>query len=390
MSKKVGLAIVTYTINYGSYLQAFATQYAIRKLGYDTEIINIDSVIRDVSRARKKYFFRQLLNFAEVKSYFGIVGSIIQKRINPKYKAYYGQREAAFSRFHDEFFSIGPVCDSWGGLYKHSRGFDSVVVGSDQLWRPANIAGDFYTLNFVPEEVNKISYATSFGLNEIRSDQRDIATRFLSRIQHLSCREASGARIIKELTAKEAKVVCDPTMLLSKSEWDSFIPQEKIVQGEYIFFYLVGRSKAHREYIRKIAKLTSCKVVGVLHGAGYVRGDEWYVDEYPADVGPFEFLNLIKHAKLVCTDSYHGCVFSIIFQKELLVFKRFSDNDKMSTNSRVTGLLDRFMISDRLVEDYSQVVFKRIDYQMIEERVSDFKNESETYLSSALNREVVQ
>ena len=67
-NKKIGLAIVTYTINYGTYLQAFATQYAIRKLGFDTEIININSVIGDVSKARKKYFLRQLFNFAEVKS----------------------------------------------------------------------------------------------------------------------------------------------------------------------------------------------------------------------------------------------------------------------------------------------------------------------------------
>ena len=68
MSKKIGLAIVTYTINYGTYLQAFATQYAVRKLGYETEIINIDSVISDVSKARTKYFLSRLLDFSEVFS----------------------------------------------------------------------------------------------------------------------------------------------------------------------------------------------------------------------------------------------------------------------------------------------------------------------------------
>ncbi|WP_026497117.1 polysaccharide pyruvyl transferase family protein [Butyrivibrio sp. WCD3002] len=356
MAKKIGLAIVTYTINYGTYLQAFATQYAIRKLGYDTEIININSVISDVSKARKKYFIGQLLNFAEVRSYFGTIGSIIQKKINPSYKKYYGSREKAFAKFHDEHFIIGPVCNSWEGLSDHCKDFDSVVVGSDQLWRPANIAGNFYTLNFVPNDINKISYATSFGLKEIRNNQKEIARAFLSRIQYLSCREESGAEIIKNLTNRQAKVVCDPTMLLSKEDWDSLISQKQIIDGDYILVYLVGENKEHREYIKNIAADESCKIVGVLHGAGYIKGDEKYVDEYPAEVGPFEFLNLIKYAKKVCTDSFHGCVFSIIFEKQLYVFKRFSDANKMSTNSRVTNLLDRFGLGDRLIEEYEKKI----------------------------------
>lgn len=387
MANKIGLAIVTYTINYGTYLQAFATQYAIRKLGFDTEIINIDSVINDVSKARKKYFLKQLFNFAEVKSYIGIVGSIVQKRINSSYKAYYGQREDAFSRFHDEYFSIGPVCDSWKGLSNHCKEFDSVVVGSDQLWRPANIAGDFYTLNFVPDEVNKVSYATSFGLKEIRPYQKEIARDFLSRINYLSCREESGAKIVLDLTNRNAKVVCDPTLLVAEDDWDSLMPPKKIIEGEYIFVYLVGNNKKHREYIKEFAKKQSCKIVGVLHGAGYVRGDENYVDEYPADIGPFDFLNLIKYAKVVFTDSFHGCVFSIIFEKDLLVFKRFSDADKMSTNSRVTNLLERFGLSERLIEDFSNIEFNPIDYRRVKEKLNEFRGESFQYLISALNKE---
>ncbi|WP_295069916.1 polysaccharide pyruvyl transferase family protein [uncultured Fibrobacter sp.] len=386
-NKKIGLAIVTYTINYGTYLQAFATQYAIRKLGFDTEIININSVIGDVSKARKKYFLRQLFNFAEVKSYLGIIGSIIQKKINPSFRKYYAQRENAFARFNKEYFHFGPICDSWKGLSEYCRKFDSVVVGSDQLWRPANIAGNFYTLNFVPEEINKVAYATSFGLSEIRQNQKGIATAFLKRIQHLSCREESGAKIIKELTKRDAKVVCDPTLLVTKDDWNSLIPQNKIIQGDYILAYLVGNKKEHREYIRNLAKKMSCKIVGVLHGAGYVKGDEKFVDEYPADIGPFEFLNLIKNAKCVCTDSFHGCVFSIIFKKNLHVFKRFSDSDKMSTNSRVTNLLRRLQLDERLVEDYSKYNLNGIDYSSVEKLLDSFRNESKNYLINALNAE---
>lgn len=384
MKNKIGLAIVTYTINYGTFLQAFATQTAIRGLGCETEILNIDSVIGDVSRARKKYFLKQIFNIAELKSYRHTISAIVAKKLNKKYRDYMRQREACFRKFSKEHFSIGEKCDSWAGLSKHCEDFSSIVVGSDQLWRPANIAGNFYTLNFVPEHINKISYATSFGLKEIRPNQKDVAAAFLKRIQHLSCREESGTKIIEALTGRKAKVVCDPTLLLKQDDWEKFLPDKPIVDGDYVLVYLLSNNKDHREYVKKLAKETACKVVGVLHGAGYIQGDEHFVDEAPAAVGPFDFLNLIKNAKYVCTDSFHGCVFSTIFQKNFYAFKRFSDKDKMSTNTRVTGLLNRFHLSDRLVENYGEVFLSDIDYTKVNEKVAEFRNDSLSFLTDAL------
>lgn len=382
--KRIGLAIVTYTINYGTFLQAFATQTAIENLGYDTTILNINSVIDDVSKARKRYFIGQLLNYAEVKSYAATVNAIIQKKINPKYKEYYQEREKKFKEFHDKYFKIGPLCDSWEGLRQYCLNFSSIVVGSDQLWRPANIAGNFYTLNFVPDEINKVSYATSFGLKNIRENQKTVATRFLNRIQHLSCREQSGVQIIEDLTHRRAKLVCDPTLLLTKDEWDNYVIDNPIIDGDYILTYLLSNNIEHRKYVRKLAEATGCKVVGVLHGAGYVSGDERFVDEAPKNIGPFEFLNLIKYAKCVCTDSFHGCVFSTIYEKNYYAFKRFSDQDKMSTNTRVTNLLQQLGIRNRLVENFENFDLSPIDYLAVTEKASQFRAESLNYLASSL------
>jgi hypothetical protein len=391
MNKKVGLAIVTYTINYGTFLQAFATQYAVRELGYETEILNINSVIDDVSRARKKYFLKQIFNVAELKSYRHTISAIIAQKLNNKYKTYMSHRENCFKQFNKNNFVIGEKCDSWTGLSAHCNDFSSILVGSDQLWRPANIAGNFYTLNFVPDHVNKISYATSFGLKEIRSNQRNVAAAFLNRIQYLSCREESGTKIIKGLTGRSAKVVCDPTLLLKQNDWNQYLSEKPIIEEDYVLTYLLSNNKKHREYARKLAAQTSCKVVGILHGAGYIKGDEKYVDEAPVDVGPFEFLNLIKHAKYVCTDSFHGCVFSTIFEKNFYAFKRFSDLDKMSTNTRVTGLLNKFELLGRLVEDYDEICLDSIDYSKVNEKVEEFRDHSLDFLTSALkqNNEVI-
>ncbi len=384
MKKKIGLAIVTYTINYGTFLQAFATQTAIKNLGYDTEILNINSVIKDVSRSRKKYFLSQLFNFAEIRSYSHTISAIIARRINKKYRYYILNREKCFAAFHDKFFEIGKKCASWQGLSEYCKQFSSIIVGSDQLWRPANIAGNFYTLNFVPEYINKISYATSFGLNSVRKNQKEAVTNFLNRIQHLSTREESGADIIKSLTGREAKVVCDPTFLLTKEEWEQYMSSTPIIQGNYIFVYLLSDNKEQREYIKNLSKETSLKIVGVLHGAGFIKGDEQFVNEIPRDIGPLEFLNLIKYAHFVCTDSFHGCVFATIFQKDYYAFKRFRETDRMSTNTRVVHLLERLGLQKRLVENYNKIWFEPINYQRVIKKVEDFRKESVKYLLDSL------
>ena len=108
------------------------------------------------------------------------------------------------------------------------------------------------------------------------------------------------------------------------------------------------------------------------------------MDEAPSDIGPFDFLNLIQHAKYVCTDSFHGCVFSIIFERDFYVFKRFSDCDKMSTNNRVIGLINRMGLADRMVENYKLMDLNPIDYHLVNRNLNDFRTYSMKYLTESL------
>lgn len=391
MKKRVGLSIVTYGTNYGTYLQAFATQCFIRKLGYDTEIINIDSVKSEVHSARKKYFVRQLINFPEVKSYFPVIKGLVCEKTNKNYRAYINCRKKQFEIFRNKYFYFSEVRKSWQGLRDLcEEKYDHVVVGSDQLWRPANIEGNFYTLNFVPEHINKIAYATSFGLGEIRRDQRDKTKQFLSRIQHLSVRENSGSRIIDELIGRKVPVVCDPTLLLKKDEWNKFIDDKPIINKHYILCYFLGNNKKHRAFAKALAEKTGCVIVGVLHVAGYLSIDKDFADIVPEEIGPFEFLNLIKNAQYVCTDSFHGCVFSAIFNKPLFAFRRFKSNSKMSTNDRITTLLSGLNLSNALIEGtelIDNLLNIAIDYKSVEELLLKKRDEGISYLNCAFNEE---
>ena len=391
MDKKVGLAIVTYGTNYGTYLQAFATQQLIRNLGYQTEVINIDSVKKEVSKSRKKYFARQIFNLSELKSYKSVLKGIVREKIDKKYKKYIDNRKEKFSEFKNQKFGFSSIVKSWDGLTKLcEEKYEHVVVGSDQLWRPANIAGDFYTLNFVPNSVNKIAYATSFGLSEIRSNQKKKAQNFLNRIDHLSVREVSGAKIVNELTGRKIPVVFDPTLMLSQEEWGAFVLKTQIVEGKYVLCYFLGNNKEHRLFAKNLAKQSGCKVVGILHIAGYLAIDKNFYDEEPINIGPFEFLNLIKNAEYVCTDSFHGCVFSAIFNKRLFAFRRFKSSNKMSTNVRITTLLSTIGLEKSLIygfEPIDEQIKIKIDYNMVNLKIDSKRKESLKYLTDSFASE---
>lgn len=389
--KKIGLAIVTYGTNYGTYLQAFATQYIIRELGNETEVIDINSVKKEVSNARKKYFLSRIFDISELNSYLYVFLGLINERTNKKYKEYIDNRKKQFNIFKNEKFNFSCKCDSWEGLSKLCNdNYNNIVVGSDQLWRPANIAGNFYTLNFVPDNINKISYATSFGIKEIRVSQKEIAKSFIERINHLSVREKSGALIVKELTGRNIPVVCDPTLLLSKKDWSQFLSVKPSLKEKYILCYFLGGNKNHRNFANKLAKATGCKVVGVLHIAGYISIDKSFSDIVPTNIGPFEFLNLVNNAEYVCTDSFHGCVFSIIFNKKLFAFRRFNKQNKMSTNDRINTLLGSLGMEDRLIwgtEVVDDCIKMDINYSKVEEKIEKIKLNSINYLKNAINNE---
>ena len=268
-----------------------------------------------------------------------------------------------------------------------SAKYTHVIVGSDQLWRPANIAGGFYTLEFVPENVNKIAYATSFGLASIRKNQEEKAKRFLTRINHISIREKSGQSIISELIGRKVPVVCDPTMLLNKEEWRMLAEKKPLISGNYILVYFLGKNPIHRYFVKRLKEKIGCRIVGIIHIEGYIKIDEELSDDLPRDVGPFEFLNLIEYATYVCTDSFHGCVFSILFNKTFFSFRRFNDNNPMSTNDRIITLLNNTKLSNRLVVGEEQIddnILLGIDFSEVNTVIQQFRAEAQQYLKNAL------
>ena len=390
MNKKVGIVSCYFKHNYGSMLQAYATQKVLDNIGLENETFNITDNI-DFKKGKAKYYRTQIFNFKFIKSKIGMIKLKVDKKIHRKLGKNIAIRDKKYNEFEKEFRLTSPQL-TYDDMNKKAKNYSSIIVGSDQLWLPVNVVADYYTLNWVPDDVNKISYATSFGISEIPLKYEQLYERFLKRINYISVREDKGCKIIKELTGKDVKLVCDPTMLLTKSEWLEIQQEEPIIKERYILCYFLGKNIEHRKFAEKLKEKTGYKIVSLNHADEYVKYSDKFADLTPYDIGPKEFLNLIRNAMYVCTDSFHGTVFSLINNVEFFTFERYkSKNSKVSTNSRIYSLLGLMNLKNRLLkgnEDINEVLKNSIDFKNVNEKLEKFREESKRFLEEALKKSI--
>ena len=386
--KKIGIVSCYFQTNYGSMLQAYATQMALDKLGYENETIDISGFNGEIKKKKIRYFAKASLTSGILLTKLGRAKDAVMRKIRKnEYTENVQVRNKAFQRFEKRYFKMSPMYRSQKELGEKCFGYEAVLVGSDQLWLPGNIAADYYTLNFVPETVNSIAYATSFGQSSLPKDSSKLAKVFLNKIRHISVREESGAKLIRDITGRKVPVVCDPTLLFDGDDWKSIQEEKPLVDGAYIFVYFLGSNPQHREFVIKLKKETGLKVVCLPHIDEYVKEDEECSDIRLYDIEPGQFLNLIRNASYVCTDSFHCSVFSIQYKKEFFTFRRFASRNKQSTNTRLdtlfglTGIEGRLLVGDENIPD---VLSLKINYEQVHERLRKSREDSYCYLKDSL------
>lgn len=389
--KKIGIAAVTYKDNFGSALQTYATQYTLEKMGYDARIFEIKGVHRGIMMKKLWYYAGRLFDPVEAKYLFANLTSRSRKTASVSTDQFANDmkvRHQMYQDFNKKWNKMLPTVKDWSGLRKQASEMDAVVVGSDQLWRPSNIVGGYYTLEFVPDEIKKISFSTSFGVPELPARLHKHAKRYLSRMDAISVRENSGAEIVKKESGRDVTVVCDPTMMLTAEEWRHIQRDKPFAEGRYILMYLMGDNPKQRDFVKALSKQTGCRIIGLLHGATYISYDEDIVDEKPYNVGPSEFINLIRNAEYVCTDSFHCCVFSILNSTKFFAFRRWPDGSKFSANDRLYTLLKFTGLERRMLdgsEDVSKCASDEIQFSEVLPRVENRRKESMEFLVNALN-----
>lgn len=365
----MNLAIITLNDNnnYGNRLQNYALQIFLQK--YKN---NVDTI-----------WYEEKINFElnykiNLKA---IIKFIINKNdYRKKIKKYYivdKIRLYNIKKFSDKYINIKYIIKDLDRLDKE---YDYFIVGSDQVWNPnfwskkcdhANIR----FLKFASKE-KRIAYAASIAIPEIPKDKEQFFKDSLNEMKSISMREKAGADLVKKLTGRDVPVVVDPTILLSKEEWQKIEMVPEWYNGEkYILTYFLGNPSP---IIKNLAKKNNWKIFNLM--------DKSNLDLYASRVE--EFVYLIEHAELVATDSFHACVFSILMNTPFLVVNR-KEKGMADMTSRIDTLLELFGYQDRYLVngkcDLSDEEILNMDFRNVKAIQEREKKRSIAYMKEAFN-----
>lgn len=368
----IGIMTWLHNGNYGTVLQAYALQRYLRSCGYHVTNIDfnataIEKVKNFILCGNSPRLFLEKFDMARTRK----VADSKQREI----------KEERFRLFLKENFHLTEEIVSYKALKKYADHFDIYICGSDQIWSP-NLLNPPYYFSYVNESRKKLAYACSFGVSSIASKKKATSIQgYLRRFTHISVREEDGQRLVRKLLGVDVPTTVDPVFLLTSDEWDSVV-SDRIIDDEYAFAYFLSYNEQYITIAKKVAKQLGIKLVMVP-----ATREEYKIEaDLIQDAGPAEWISLIKHASIILTDSFHGCVFSLIYEKSLMIFKRFSDTSKHSQNSRIYTLIKQYGLEDRVVTTYNKSQVKEImqSNAKIKDRIAENVESSKKWLDEAI------
>lgn len=314
---KVGLITIYSVPNYGSVLQAYATQRIIEELGHECIMIRYD------------YYKEQLSH-----KHRGVKGSLkdIVLDFIPTLKT------SKLRRFRNRYYKFSKEFHSFQELQQNDWGtFDAFVVGSDQVWNTKYLKGNpAFLLSFVPEGKPRFSLSSSFAIKRLPDEYVALYKYELSKFNALSVREENGVDIINQQLqiGTKVKVTLDPTLLLSREQWAELAPKKTKIKTPYILVYLWSYAFEPRPYFERVVEHFQKKTgfeVRVLEGHRYLSDLRVpFVDNNRSSIS--EFIQLFNGAKMVITSSFHGTAFAVNFGKPLIsIVPSGESDDRQST-----------------------------------------------------------
>ena len=186
------------------------------------------------------------------------------------------------------------------------------------------------------------------ALDEIPKNKRSFMKSSLERYNAISVREEHTVKILEELTGKNVELVVDPTLLLDKEDWDK-VSSDRIIDSDYIFCYFLGDNPQERFIAKEFGQKVDMQIVSIPMCKKHYRYCDWdYGDQNFPFASPEDFISLISNANYVFTDSFHACIFSLIYKKQFVVFNR---NKSGTMSTRIDSLVKLFHVEDRYIKD---------------------------------------
>lgn len=368
----VGILTFPNTNNYGAELQAFALCSTVRRMGHEVELVDYRNPMVTFAETPRRPGVRALVrhprgSLARLLALRGLVA-----------------RQRGFNAFRSQHQTLGP---RMGGQQDMARRYETVVVGSDQVWNPEITGADPTYLLADPSmsATRKVSYAASFGYEDVPAAWRRPCGEALRLFDAISVREEAGAGIVRELAGRQAQVVLDPTLLLGRDEW-ACLAGPRLLSGDYVLAYVVAERDKTLRHAREAARRMGAALVVVEcyghhlsspHGRGM------------SGASPQEFLSLVRDARLVVTSSFHGLALALSLGSEV----RFSLSDEAANkNSRLVTLARLAGIEGHSVDvmpaqapDEPAGACPAIDYERVDTRLAEARRRSLAFLADSLS-----
>ncbi|MBQ9813160.1 MAG: polysaccharide pyruvyl transferase family protein [Thermoguttaceae bacterium] len=380
----IGIVTFTFGTNYGCHLQRYALQTVCERLGFRPRAILVsEDALRQNKLKRAEHRVKRFLKFVCPIQFYD---SFFDAQ-NRRQKAFH-DFERAFLRTTKKFHSYASI------KANASFGFDAWIAGSDQIWNPFFTKNptfyDFFMLDFAPNE-KKVAYAPSIGVSRI-ADKYVERFRRLSSFRFLSTREFEGSRELERILGREVPTVVDPTLLLTSKDWDVVaIRARPLETSRYILCYSLGNLEPVLRRAKAVQKTLHCEIVFLEEDIKTTRaikkigGADVIVAK---NAGPCEFVNYVKHAECVVTDSYHGTIFSIVYRRPFFTMKRDIENAEKSMNSRIFTLFSMLQLENRLFDPSNEQTIAEadlyVDYDNVKKLLQERVEFSLNYLKNAL------
>lgn len=376
---RIGILTLPLANNYGGILQAYALQTVLQNQGHTVVILKRENDYKCPSLYRKirtciVSFVKIILCKQQAKPILSIEN---QAKVN-NYTQY----------FINHYLNMTQPLYSTNSIKKESLklGIEAFVVGSDQVWRPeySPLISNFY-LDFDKHGCVKIAYAASFGVDnwEYSNEQTLICSKCAQKFRAISVREKTGIDLCKSNLHVDAKLVLDPTLLLDKEDYIKLVKNEKDECSKGDFFCYILDNNYKKSQIEKV--ISQRLGLKPFHTMPSLKATDFNCEEnleactYPPVTA---WLRSFMDAKLVLTDSFHGCVFSIIFNKNFWII-----GNKNRGLARFHSLLELFGLEDRLVDESKLEKIdwdKTIDWDKVNSKKNELRHISFDFLKKNL------
>lgn len=333
--------------NYGQIFQCYAMQHLVKKAGFEPLVVQY----------RRK-------DSGDICKYHFSNRTVWGRFINEKYEQYFNWkvvegektlRVIRFKQFIKKYIPLSPPCYTKSMVEEMTKDCRVLICGSDQIWNPIHF-DPIWFLDFGMPAQKRIAYAPSgifYEKPEFEMYYRKMAL-LIEKLDKVSVREQVGADILRKYVDKEIAVKEDPTLRLNSMEWDR-VADKKLVEEPYIFCYLLGRLSPYQVILRELkVQYRAEKVVYIptnVFADGEYRGCWKY-----EDAGPAQFLSLIKYAKAVCTDSFHGTLIAMQYGIPFYNVSRIHEgSENVGGRERIDNLLEKRGMAKRWVKNVKEV-----------------------------------